>query len=291
MNEYKIDKLQRYIKKSNLIIINNDFRIRLSNELMEKYKEGAYAQELLLIEKNIKQIKDLGIKYPANGNPIFYVYIVPNENFIELLNYPTDRSNKGGGKPVSSYDLDGFNVAYGVSSNVLEFKSSRSIMQVVNNIHELSHLVHSMFFEKDRFICEGFAEALPLYTMDYEKIFDQHKKLLKELKKEQILSAQELITIDENNKFNDKPLVDNTSCSFELSYISSYLFVRGCLEKIGEKFDMNKIESTQKFLEIVKQSRCWNQWLVFDIANEIGISQEELLNGKDIQFNIILNLD
>ena len=127
--------------------------------------------------------------------------------------------------------------------------------------------------------------------MDYEKIFDQHKKLLKELKKEQILSAQELITIDENNKFNDKPLVDNTSCSFELSYISSYLFVRGCLEKIGEKFDMNKIESTQKFLEIVKQSRCWNQWLVFDIANEIGISQEELLNGKDIQFNIILNLD
>ena len=54
---------------------------------------------------------------------------------------------------------------------------------------------------------------------------------------------------------------------------------------------MNKIESTQKFLEIVKQSRCWNQWLVFDIANEIGISQEELLNGKDIQFNIILNLD
>ena len=157
----------------------------------------------------------------------------------------------------------------------------------MNTIHELAHLVHSMFFlGVDRFICEGFAEALPLYTMDYESIFNQHRELLKSLKKEQILSAQELIELG-NNQFHAEPLIPNTSCSFELPYISSYLFVRGCLEKIANKFHLNRNEATQKFLEIVKQSECSSQWLVFDIANAIGISGTDLLNKKDMQFDMI----
>ncbi|MCI9233077.1 MAG: hypothetical protein HFH08_00600 [Bacilli bacterium] len=285
MNKYRANKLREYIENSELIVINSHFKIRLSKELLKKYENNLYKTELDSLKKHIEKINALNIKYPANANPVFYLYIVPDSDFKELLNF--SRSSIGGGKPVISYDLDGFNSSYGLSSNMLENTTSSAIQETVNTIHELAHLVHSMFFlGVDRFICEGFAEALPLYTMDYESIFNQHRELLKSLKKEQILSAQELIELG-NNQFHAEPLIPNTSCSFELPYISSYLFVRGCLEKIANKFHLNRNEATQKFLEIVKQSECSSQWLVFDIANAIGISGTDLLNKKDMQFDMI----
>ena len=163
-------------------------------------------------------------------------------------------------------------------------------MQEVNTIHELAHLVHSMFFNKDRLISEGFAEALPLYTMDYESIWKEHQQMLKDLPEDKILSAQQLIEITSNNNFNIGAVMPNKSCSFDYSYISSYLFVRGCLEVIASKFNINKVEATQMFLEIVKQSNSYNQWLIYDIANAIGIPQEKLLKSKEIQINTIRNL-
>jgi len=290
METYQANILKEYIDKSELIIINEDLRIRLSKELLEKYNQGLYENGLSQMLDCIKQIKSLGIKYPANADPIFYIYIVPNENFRELLNFPSYRNYKGGGKPVSAYDLDSFNSAYGVSNSMLENRKEMNIMQVVNNIHEFAHLVHSMFFNKDRLLSEGFAEALPLYTLDYESSFDEHRKMLKTLTEEQLLSAQQLIGLADNNKFNTGAIIPDKSCAFDFSYISSYLFVRGCLETIASKFNLDRVSATQRFLEIVKQSQCTHQWLIYDIANAIGIPQEELLNGKEMQFNVIKGL-
>lgn len=87
--------------------------------------------------------------YPANANPIFYVYIVPDNNFQELLNFPLNRNTKGGGRPVTCFDLDGFSTAYGISNNLLENRGKSSLMTKENNIHEFAHLVHGIFFEKD----------------------------------------------------------------------------------------------------------------------------------------------
>lgn len=290
MDRYKTDKLKEYIEQSEILIINKDLHIHLSKDLLKKYDAGIYSEGIKHIVSCINKIKKLQIKYPANAKPIFYVYIVPNENFRELLNYPSHIKTKGGGRPVTSYDLDGFNEAYGISSNLLENQTKPNIMQEVNTIHELAHLVHSMFFNKDRLISEGFAEALPLYTMEYENIWEEHQQMLKELPEDKILSAQQLIEITSNNNFNIGAVMPNKSCSFDCSYISSYLFVRGCLEAIASKFNINKVEATQKFLEIVKQSNSYNQWLIYDIANAIGIPQEKLLNSKEIQINTISNL-
>lgn len=48
------------------------------------------------------------------------IYI--HRNFIKLLSVPLlfTKDQKGGGRPVKCYDLDGFNLAYGVSQNLLE---------------------------------------------------------------------------------------------------------------------------------------------------------------------------
>ena len=288
--QYEANELLNYVKNSQLLIINDDLRIRLSCELFEKHKKGLYDKQLSSLKQNIEEIKKLNIKYPANAIPIFYIYIVPTDNFKKLLNFPNNRGINGGGKPVKSYDLDSFNSAYGITSNIMERTNEANIISTVNNIHELSHLVHSMFFQKDRFISEGFAEALPLYILNYESKFPQYIDCLKSLTEKQILSAKELIKMGNDNTFDSTPLIPNTSISFEIPYISSYLFVKGCIQEIEKKFKLHKIEAMQKFLEIIKNSNYYSEWLIFDIANVLEINKEELLNKKEMQIDIIKNM-
>jgi hypothetical protein len=102
------------------------------------------------------------------------------------------------------------------------------------------------------------------------------------MKSNQIFSVKELLNMEKNNTFGGKAILPNKSCSFDLAYISSYLFVRGCIETITFKFSINKIEATQKLLEIIRSSKCTNEWLVFDLANALDIPQDELLNKKEI---------
>ena len=292
MESYQSDKLREYIEKSELVVVGANLRLRLSKEMLENYNQGLYNAELAVMLEHVGLITDLGIKYPAAAKPIFYVYVVPTDNFRELLNLPTYRNYSAGGKAVNSYDLDGFNVAYGISENVLIGLKKQTAMRIVSNIHELAHPVHSMFFTPDvnTFLCEGFAECLPLYTMDYESVFDEHREMLKTLTDKQILSANELINLAHKNNFDAGVILPGKSCAFDISYISSYLFVRGCLEAIETKFNLDRIGATQKFLEIVKFSMCTQQYLVYDIADVLGISRDELLDGKEMQFRVIEGL-
>ena len=178
---YEKNKMREYIKNSELRVFSSAIKVRLSKELSIKYDNGSYNEYLNNMSKCLEMINTLGIKYPANAHPILYVYIVPDENYGELLNIPKKFDNgKGGGKPVMCYDLDGFSWAYGLSQNMLENKELKEIgiSKIENEIHELSHIVHSQFFSKDLIISEGFAEALPLYALNLEEVFTEHKIIL-----------------------------------------------------------------------------------------------------------------
>lgn len=176
------------------------------------------------MDKCFQMIDTLNIQYPSNAHPVFYVYIIPDDSYVELLNFPTkfDKGNVGG-KPVRCYDLDGFSSAYGLSQNMLENKPSEeiNISRIENEIHELAHIVHSQFFNKN-----------------------------------QIFSTQEILNSEKNNSYGVESILPNRSCSFRLSYISSYLFVKGCMETIVKKYNLSKEQSVQYFLEIVKRSDC-----------------------------------
>ena len=282
---YQKDILREYILNSEIRVFSKEIKVRLSKDLAIKYDNGAYQNALLNIQNNLELINSLNIHYPASANPILYVYIIPDNQYAQLLKIPKHfDKGMGGGKPVRCYDLDGFNNAYGLSQNLLENKPlEMGISRRENEIHELSHIIHSQFFSKNNTICEGFAEALPLYTLGLEEIFDDHRNTLLSLDESQILSAQELLNSEKDGSYGVVEALPNRSCSFRYSYISSYLLVRGCLETLVEQYNISKVEATQKFLEIVKQSACIDEWLIFDIANAIGISQEVLLYGKDIQ--------
>ena len=290
---YQKDVLREYISKSELRVFSEKIKVRLSKELAEKYDNGSYNNYLSNMQKCLDMIDTLNIQYPGNAHPVLYVYIVPDNSYSELLRIPKifDKG-AGGGKPVPCYDLDGFNSAYGLSQNILENRPEEEtkISRIENEIHELSHIVHSQFFSTHQTICEGFAETLPLYALDFEEIFDEHRNTIIELDESQIISAQELLNSEKKGIYGAGALLPNRSCSFRFSYISSYLLVRGCIETIAEKNNFSKAQAIQKFLEIVKQSNCSNEWLIYDIANSIGIPQDELLNGKHLQMKVLTSL-
>jgi hypothetical protein len=288
---YQKDVLKKYIDDSVLIEINTNLRIRLSKQLEVKYNDGKYTNAINHFENYIEQISSLNLTYPGNAHPVFYVYLVPDKNFVDLLRFPYPE-RKGGGRPVSSFDIDGFNSAYGESQNLAanQPKELPNISRIVNSIHEFAHLVHSQYFSKNRFICEGFAEALPLYTLNYESKFDEHRNAIKNMDESQIFSAKQLLDMEKKNSFGRSALLPNKSCAFDLAYISSYLFVRSCLEIIASKFNINRAEATQKFLEIVRSSQCSHEWLVYDIANALDIPKSVLYSKKTIQINTLKDL-
>ncbi len=281
---YKPNKLRLYIEKSELRIINDHLKVRLSKELAQKFDAGAYTDFVSFCSECTNQILSLNIKYPAQAKPVFYIYIVPDNDFVELLHYPFP-DKKGGGRPVSCYDLDGFVTAYGISQNLCCKKDKyTSINAIENNIHEFAHNVHHMFFEnKNRLIAERFSETVPLYILGYEKIFEEHRNLITHLKQEQIYTAQELIIMEKEGNFGKKTRQENKGCSFDWSYISSYLFIRGYIIVLEKKFNLSKIEALQKFLEIVMNSPYRNQFLIFELADIIDYPHDKLLNSKYIQ--------
>lgn len=290
---YQKDTLREYISKSELRVFSKKIKVRLSKELAKKYDDGSYNNYLSNMQKYFNMIDKLNIEYPGNAHPTLYVYIVPDNGYSELLRIPKifDKGT-GGGKPVPCYDLDGYNSAYGLTQNMLENKPEEEtrISRIENEIHELSHIVHSQFFSKNQTISEGFAETLPLYALDFEEIFDEHRNTIIKLNDSQILSAQELLNSEKNGTYGTEAVLPNRSCSFRFSYISSYLLVRGCIETIAEKNGFSKAQAIQNFLEIVKQSNCSNEWLIYDIANAIGIPQDDLLNGKQLQMKVLISL-
>lgn len=290
---YKKDYLREYIECSELRIYNDKIKVRLSKELAVKYDNGSYNNYFKNIERFFNMIEILNIKYPGNAEPVLYIYIVPDSDYTELLNIPIAFDDgTGGGKPVNCYDLEGFNWAYGITQNMCENvpENIESISKIENEIHELSHIIHSQFFMNNSIIAEGFAETLPLYALGLEDKYDEHRNALKKLNKKQIFSAKEVLISEENNTYGEEELIPDKSCSFRLSYISSYLFVRGCITIIEEKFSLNRIEAIQKFLEIIRQSKCTNEYLIFDIADILGISRDILLNSRKIQIEVLKSL-
>ena len=212
--------LKMYIDASITKKVNDRFYVKLSKELAINYDNGLYNSFIEHINKCISIIDNLNIKYPCNGNPVYYIYIIPLDK-TELLNIPKEFSNKkGGGKPVSSFELDGFNRAYGVTEDIAS-RINFTIYNTINTVHELTHLVASMFFSKDRYIGEGIAEAVPFYVLDMENEYVEHKEMVASLEGKDILSAKELIMECRNNEFGVKSVNQKTSCSFRYSYISS----------------------------------------------------------------------
>ena len=62
------------------------------------------------------------------------------------------------------------------------------------------------------------------------------------------------------------------------------------METIVKKYNLSKEQSVQYFLEIVMGSDCTNEFLIYDVADALDLPREELLNGKQMQLEILQSL-
>lgn len=281
---YLYNALKEYIKNSELRVVNDRFRVRLSADLAKKYDNGVYKNALNLLISHIDAINSLKIKYPNGENPVFYMYVVPDKNFAELLAYPY-KDRRGGGRPVDSFEKDGFSAAYGTSQNMLANHSeTESVSQRENSIHEFAHMVHGMFFNTHLPILgEGFAEVIPLYSLKMEEQFDEHRNVIINMDDAQIFTVRDMYKMCQDGSFYTKNRVPNKSCSFDWSYISSYLFVRGYIMQIAKKFRINRLKATQKFLDIMYDIQRDGVGLFVDMAAVIDMQPDELIDSKKLQ--------
>lgn len=277
------DALREYINKSELRIISSDFCARMSKSIAKNFDMGLYDALLSEHKKSIREIKSLHIKYPANAKPKFYMYIVPDDKFVELLEYPYKNTNSGG-RPVASYDIDGFNSAYGTSQNLLLDKGTISITKHINNIHEYAHLVQHKFCFLGNAFGEGFAELIPWYALEYEKKAPEHFYAISALDK--IYTAKELL---ESVAFSDK--VPGKTCSFQPSYMSSYLLIRAIVDFIRTKYKLSRQLAVQKFLELSCFSKCRKQWFLEELAEIIGMDAKKLWDSTEYQIKMLKQIE
>ena len=284
---YPSRMLKEYVLNSEDRTINDKLSIKMDKDLAKEFDEGKFNNFIELLNKSIRLIDTLNIRYPGNANPRYYVYIVPLEK-QELLNVPKNfNTGTGGGKPVKGFELDGFNSAYAVTDNLCR----RDKHSLSNNVHELTHLITGMFLGNvDRYISEGLSEAVPFYVLGFEDYNDNHRNMILNLKEEDIRTVKELIEEEKNQTYGDTSINDNKSCSYRHSYISSYLFIASILDYIKEKYQLDEKLSLQVFYKICKRAVFRGENMVYEMADELGLDAKELLESKKIQIDYINKL-
>ena len=88
-------KLKEYLKDSVVVEISEIVCMRLSKELLKKYIDGKYDKRIDSIKKTIAELESIGLVYPSNARPKYYIYVVPDEEFRELLDYPSSIVTSG----------------------------------------------------------------------------------------------------------------------------------------------------------------------------------------------------
>lgn len=289
---YKKDLLKDYIQNSSLRIYKEKIYVRLSDNLAENYDKGIYNMWLEHICNCYNQLISLNLTLPNKSNPNLYIYIVPDDNYTSILSYP-EKYNNGSGwwRPVNCYDLDWYKTAFWTSQNCcLWSEKLNQFRKIENSIHELSHIICSQFGYKCLTISEWLAETIPLYILNYEEKFINHKFIISKLNPEDILSVKELIDSEKDDSFWRKYVTESKHCSFRYSYISSYLFIRWYLGIIEKNKGLSKIWALQYFLELLKNTKLNNERLIEYLADEIWIDSEILLNWKEMQINTALSI-
>ncbi len=289
---YQKNLLREYIQNSCLRTFKNIIYVRLSEDLAKNYDNWLCDIYLNSMYDYYNQLLSLNLKLPYNSHPNLYIYIVPIENYWELLSYPK-RYYKwtGGWRSVKCYDLDWYRDAYGVTQNLcINYPENPNISEIVRNIHELAHIICNQFAYKSTSFSEGLADSLPLYILDYEKQFNEHRDAILSLKQEDIFTVSELFFSEKDDSFWTTSIYPNKTCSFRYSYISSYLFIRWLLETITELKGLSKIWALQYFLEFLKNSSYGHEWLILDICDDLWLDADSVLKWKNLQNKAILSI-
>ncbi len=143
-------------------------------------------------------------------------------------------------------------------------------------VHELAHLVHGDWIEIYP-ICEGFAEAIPFYMLNLTD--EKQQEIALNLTPKEIYSVNTLI---KRGMFIE---IDITRAQYRKTYVSMYLWMRGYLETVQRKYNLDKLQALQFVLtEFQKASGLPTLKKQENyIANLIGWNRKKLFDKVDLQ--------
>lgn len=272
------EALKDYIKDSELRIVNDNFRIRMSPEIAKKYDAGVYNIAIADHAEAINELKQLDVQDIIGKEPIVYVYLVPDDKLQELLMYPYPGTC--GGLPVQCFDDDGLKSAFGATQSLFDIKKIPSVLAHVNNIHEYAHLIQNQSgVEKATVFREGFAEVVPWYVLNYEDKWLEHSQ---DVIGTNLYTANELLT---SVSFLDA--IPKKRCHFQKSYISSYVLIRTLLEHAQKKYNLTRAEAAKLYLGIYALNP-WDRHMLFrGFAKAFDMDAEKLLHTTDYQNEVL----
>lgn len=142
-------------------------------------------------------------------------------------------------------------------------------------VHELAHLVHGDWLEITP-ICEGFAEVVPFYMLDLKD--EKQQNLALNLKRKEIYSVNTLI---KRGMF----LEGDMQAQYRKTYISMYLWMRGYLEILQQKYNFDKLQALNFILQEFKNAAALPTLEEQEnyIARLIGWKRKKLFDGNTLQ--------
>ena len=271
------EALRDYLENSELRIADKNLYFRMSPELTQKYDAGVYD---LAVSEQVGCIHELmALNLLPNNDKKFYVYLVPDDRFVELLVYPY-KDREQGGRPVQCFDKDGLNIAYGSSQNSFILEKQSGQLSHAMDLHEYAHLIQYEFACKDLLFNEGFAELVPWYLLGYENRIQSH---INTVLNTDIYAAGQIL--GKPDVFRN--VVENRPASFQKSYMSSYIFIRTIIEKIEEKHNLDKVGATKLWLNWICETKKNRGLLVMEFAEKIGLDADKLLYTTEYQKEVL----
>lgn len=163
--------------------------------------------------------------------------------------------------------------------------------------HEAAHVIHSAYFKKDFCACEGFAEVLPHYLLDFESKNLAHKKAIFALKSEDMLSLFSLNSPQEELNKNQVTQIQETATQSRYPqqsrpYLSAYLWMLGYIKRVekqhvdvkGKTPKERAVKATNLVLKKFSNTEFFSRpKRIKELADFIGLKSHDLLFETTLQ--------
>lgn len=267
-------------KKLDVVPISPYLKIMMPENLAVDYKQGKfhsfsdYLSELIeLLNKNIK----------IDSLPpfVFSLFVLsPGEEFQTLTKCPFSKGMCGIHSSLSkdypiglAMDSDWFCTDIPEESKTRESK--------IALIHELSHTLHSAFFQNLGQVMEGVAELIPHYMLNLRN--EKHLDAVASIRSDDIKS---MAYLNQNGMFYN-PEDKSKKTQYKTSYISAYLWMLGYINSIEVQKKCDKWTALNLALKHFKQADTmqFSSEKEKHIANLIQIDVQTLFGTNKMQIN------
>ncbi len=234
--------LADFLQDSEVRIVNDNLHFRMLPAVAKNYDHGMYDAAVDMWVDLVAEISRIGIRSPDKKKKVFYIYFVPDDFYSHMSGYENTL-----GKPEVGADADGFVYALCYLQQVLLPGTQTDKLNLFNRVtklHELSHLVHSVFGKNPFWFGEGVAEIVPWYLLGYEKRIPTHLKWMRALP--QIYTLEDF----SNGQGFSREKVEKKISSYRTGYVSMYLITRAIVSGIAKKLKISPVAAVQKFLDL-----------------------------------------